>query len=149
MMSYHFGFSWKGLIVFLLPMIPNFFYFLIPTSSVPGTTNSHLTLNILEHGSQVMFIFLLIFVTRKQAPEILCPYTIGMAILLTLYFLLWILYFAGNINLVILLGMAVLPVLYFIVAEMWLYNYLALIPTILFGIVHIIITYIDFQSTYF
>jgi hypothetical protein len=33
-MNYYFGFSWMGLIVFLLPMIPNIFYFLIPGSDV-------------------------------------------------------------------------------------------------------------------
>ena len=73
LMNYYFGFSWKGLIVFLLPMIPNIFYFLIPASDVSGNNaNSHLILDVLEHGSQAIFIFLLIFVIRKQASEMLC-----------------------------------------------------------------------------
>ncbi|WP_315122000.1 hypothetical protein [uncultured Clostridium sp.] len=145
-MNYHFGFSWNGFIVFLLPMIPNIFYFLMPSSDVSGNNvNSHLILDILEHGSQAIFIFLLIFVIRKQASEILCSYTIGMGIMLIVYYMLWILCFTGKANLVILLGMAVLPVGYFILAEMWLHNYLAIIPKAFFGIVHVIITYMDFQ----
>ena len=145
-MNYYFGFSWKGLIVFLLPMIPNIFYFLIPAFDVSGNNaNSHLILDVLEHGSQAIFIFLLIFVIRKQASEMLCPYTMGMAIMLSFYYVLWIFCFTGNANLVILLGMAVLPVVYFVLAEIWLHNYLAVIPTAIFGIMHVIITYMDYQ----
>ena len=146
LMHYYFGFSWSGFIVFLLPMIPNIFYFLIPVSGISGNNvNKHLILDVLEHGSQAIFIFLLIFVIRKQTSEILYPYTIGMAIMLISYYVLWILYFSGKANLVILLGMAILPVVYFVLAEMWLHNYLAIIATALFGIVHVIITYMDFQ----
>ncbi|MEW9096465.1 MAG: hypothetical protein AB2417_15410 [Clostridiaceae bacterium] len=145
-MSYDFGFSWKGFIVFLLPMIPNISYFLIPSSDVSGNNiNSHLILDVLEHESQVIFIFMLIFLISKQTSEILCPYTIAMAIMLIFYYILWIFCFTGKTNLLILLGMAVIPVGYFILAEIWLHNYLAIIPTVLLGIVHVIITYMDFQ----
>ena len=145
-MNYYFGFSWYGFIVFLLPMLPNILYFLIPASTESGKNeNSHLVLDILEHGSQAIFIFLLIFVISRQTTEILCPYTIIMVISLFIYFVLWIFCFTGKANLIILLGMAVLPVVYFILAEMWLHNYLAILPTAFFGIAHVIITYIDFQ----
>ena len=144
-MNYYFGFSWKGLIVFLLPMIPNIFYFLFPAPEGAGNiANNHMILDVLEHGSQAIFIFMLIFVISKQTSKIQSPYTVGMAILLLFYFVLWILYFTGKANLIILLGMAILPVVYFILAEIWLYNYLAIIPTVLFGIVHVIITYINY-----
>ncbi|MCL6572310.1 MAG: hypothetical protein K6T88_11595 [Bacillus sp. (in: Bacteria)] len=145
-MNYYFGFSWKGLLVFLLPMIVNIFYFLIPTSDISGNkANNHLILEVLEKGSQAIFIFLLIFVIRKQASKLLSHYTIGMAILLISYYVLWIFYFTGSENLPILLGMAILPVVYFVLAEIWLHNYLAIIPTSLFGIFHLIITYMDYQ----
>lgn len=140
------GFSWKGLVVFLLPMIPNIFYFLIPASDVSrNNVNTHLILDILEHGSQSIFIFFLIFVISKQTSKFLCPYTINMAIMLIFYYFLWIFCFTGKANLVILLGMAVIPVIYFILAEMWLHNYLAIIPTAIFGVMHVIITYMDFS----
>lgn len=145
-MNYHFGFSLRGFIIFLLPMIPNIFYFLIPAADASGkNVNSHLILDIFEHGSQAVFFFLLIFVIRIETFEILSPYTIGMAIMLILYYILWIFYFTGKVNLVILLGMAILPVVYFILGEMWLHIYIAVIPTVLFGIVHVIITYMDFS----
>jgi hypothetical protein len=141
-MEYYLGFSWIGLIVFLLPMIPNIFYFVIPA---PGGSenkrNTHGILEVIEHGSQGIFIFFLIFVISKQTPEILCAYTIIMATALISYYVLWGFFIIGKANLVVLLGMAVLPVIYFIFAEIWLHNYLAIIPTIIFGIVHSIITY--------
>jgi hypothetical protein len=43
-----------------------------------------------------------------------------------------------------LMAMAVLPVIYFILGGIWLHNILAVIATALFGIVHIIITYMDY-----
>ena len=145
LMNYYLGFSMKGLIIFLLPMIPNIFYFLFPAPEVTGNiANNHIILDVLEHGSQAIFIFMLIFVISKQTSRIQSPYTTGMAILLIFYFALWILYFTGKANLIILLGMAILPVAYFILAEIWLNNYLAIIPTVLFGIVHVIITYINY-----
>jgi hypothetical protein len=41
--------------------------------------------------------------------------------------------------------MAIFPVIYFILKEMWLANYIAIITTVLFGMVHVIITYMSFQ----
>lgn len=144
-MNYYFRFSWKGLIVFLLPMIPNIFYFLLPApEGIGNIANNHIILDVMEHGSQAIFIFVLIFVMSKQTSKIQSPYTIGMATILIFYFVLWILYFTGKANLIVLLGMAILPVVYFILAEIWLNNYLAIIPTVLFGIVHTIITNINY-----
>lgn len=145
-MNYHFGFSLKGFIIFLLPMIPNLFYFLIPASDTTGNSvNSHIILDILEHGSQAVFFFMIIFIIRKQTYENICSYTVGMAIMLLFYYVFWFFCFTGKSNLIILLAMAILPVIYFILAEIWLNNYLAIIPTIIFGIVHVIITYMDFS----
>ena len=133
MIGYSFGFSWKGLLIFLLIMIPNIFYFLLPNSNVPGSAiNNHLTLDIIEHASQAIFIILLMFLINKQSSPMVSPYTICIAILLLLYYILWIFYFAGSKNLFILLGMAVLPVAYFALAEIWHHNFPAIIPSAIF-----------------
>ncbi|MFD1773873.1 hypothetical protein [Paenibacillus rhizophilus] len=148
-MNYFWGFSWEGLVVFILVMIPNLFYFWLPNSSGSGRTPSkHLILDIMEHGSQAIFIFLLVFLISKQGAPMLSPYTIGMAILLLLYYLLWIFYFRGYKNFTVLLGMAVVPVAYFILAEIWLHKIPAVVPTVIFGVTHIVITYIDYRSAH-
>lgn len=145
-MDYVFGFSWKGFLIVLLPMIPNLFYFLFPNViSSEKVENVHFRLDVIEHGSQFIYIALLIFVISNQYVSIQSLYVVGMVIFLLFYYVLWILLFAGNKNLMILICMAVFPVIYFILAEIWLHNFVAIIPTVIFGIVHIIITYIDFS----
>lgn len=145
-MNYYFGFSIIGLIVFLLAMLPNIFYFIksAPYASDKGSSK-HLILDILEHGCQGIFLFMLIFILRGQDIEIVCPYTIAMSTMLILYYSMWILYFKGIINLKVLMGLAIFPVIYFILAEIWLNNYIAIIPTVIFGIAHVMITYKDYQ----
>lgn len=148
-MKYSFGFSWKGFLIVLLPMIPNIFYFLFPNAILSGNVeNNHLILDIIEHGSQIIFIALLIFMITYKHVSLRSVYVIPMATFLLSYYALWILLFAGNKNLMILICMAVFPVAYFILSEIWLHNFLAIIPTAIFGIVHVIITYIDFYSSY-
>jgi hypothetical protein len=82
-------------------------------------------------------------VSRKDSPA-LCGYTILMLILLLTYYGLWIRYFTIGADFIMLMAMAVLPVIYFILGGIWLHNILAVIATALFGIVHIIITYMDY-----
>jgi hypothetical protein len=140
------GFSWKGLVVFLLPMLPNILFFILPDPNCPRlVTNNHLILNVIEHGSQAIFFALLIFGISKKVSPILCGYTIFMAILLLSYYGLWIAYFTTGTNFIMLMLMAIFPVIYFILAEIWLDNLLAIAPLTIFGIVHIIITYMDYS----
>jgi hypothetical protein len=144
-MRYSFGFSWKGFLIVFLPMIPNIFYFLFPNAISSGKVeNSHLILDVIEHGSQIIYITLLIFIITNKHVSLQSVYVIAIAIFLLSYYALWVLLFAGNKNLMILICMAVFPVIYFILAEIWLHNFLAIIPTAIFGIIHVIITYIDF-----
>jgi hypothetical protein len=140
------GFSWKGLMIFLLPMLPNILFFICkdPNGSM-AATNNHLILDIIEHGSQAIFIALLIFVVSKKDSPILCGYTIIMLISLLAYYGFWIVYFTAGTNYILLMSMAIFPVVYFILAEIWLHNILAIIPTLIFGIVHIIITHINYS----
>lgn len=145
-MNYFFGFSWKGFLVVLLPMIPNFFYFKFPNVISSGSpAKRHLVFDIIEHGSQAIYIALLLILITKQDVPIISPYIAGMGIFLLSYYALWILLFAGRKNLAILICMAVFPVVYFILAEFWLHNFPTMIPTAIFGIVHVIITYRDYH----
>lgn len=88
--------------------------------------------------------FLVFLISRHDSP-LLSPYTLGMAIFLFVYYLLWIFYFRGYKTLTVLLGMAVVPVAYFILAEIWLHKGPAIVPTAIFGFTHIVITYIDYR----
>lgn len=144
----HIGFSWKGLIIFLLPMLPNLLFFIYKDpNGVPSVANKHIILDIIEHSSQALFIVLLIFFVNKKTTPLFCGYTFLMTILLISYCGLWVTYFTIGANYLMLILMAILPVIYFILAEIWLHNFIAIIPTVVFGIVHIIITYINYYPT--
>jgi hypothetical protein len=140
------GFSWKGLVVFLLPMLPNVLFFILkdPNGRM-AVTNNHLLLDIIEHGSQGIYAVLLIFlVSRKESP-ILSGYMIFIVLFLLAYFGLWVAYFTIGANFTMLMLMAIIPVIYFIIAEIWLHNLPAVVFTAIFGIVHVIITYINYH----
>jgi hypothetical protein len=147
-LNYAFGFSAKGLIIFLLPMIPNLLYFLLPKKSnaFGNGYNKHIVLDIIEHGSQAVFVLMLVFLLNRQSSPVFSPYTLSFGIALIIYYILWGIYFSGNNKLFVLLGLAVIPVVYFILAEVWLHNLPAVIPTVIFGMVHSIITYIDWKK---
>ena len=140
------GFSWKGLAVFLLSMLPNVLYFILKDSNGRSViVNNHFLLDIIEHVSQVIFAVLLIFlVSRKEAP-ILFGYMVFISLFLLSYFGLWIVYFTVRVNFIILMLMAIIPVLYFILTEIWLHNLPAVVFTVIFGIAHLLITYIDYR----
>jgi hypothetical protein len=139
------GFSWKGIVIFLLPMLPNILFFILKDPNGSRVVmNHHFFLDIIEHGSQGIFIVLLIFIVNKKESPTFCVYTIFMAILLLSYYGLWVAYFTVGSNFFMLMSMAVFPMVYFILAEMWLHNLIAIVPTLIFGVIHIMITYIDY-----
>ena len=141
------GFSWKGFLVFLLPMLPNFLFFILPAlSGAKAAAKSPFILDIIEHGSQAIFFMLLIFWLSKKASPMLSLYTILMAVFLLFYFGCWADYFTVGANFTMLMLMAIVPVIYFLLSSIWLHNTIAIIPLAIFGITHIIITYINYRG---
>lgn len=140
-MNYIINFSLKGLLVFILVMLPNIYYFKQLKSVESSPKVNHRLLDILEHTSQMIFIFLLVFVVNKKETQFNSPLLIVMAILLVIYYVLWIFYIRKMNHILLLEGLAIVPVIYFLTAQLWLMNYPAMVPTILFGVIHVIITY--------
>ncbi len=140
------GFSLKGLVIFLLPMLPNILFFILPKpNSSLAVANNHSLLDIIEHGSQAIFFVLLIFGVSKTESPVLCGYTILMVMLLLSYYGLWLAYYTVGTNFTMIMLMAIFPVSYFFLAEIWLQNLLAIVPLTIFGITHIIITYRNYS----
>lgn len=149
-MGYTFAFSWQGLAVFALAMVPNLLYFLQPQMQVPGSgAVPRRWLAVLEHGSQAAFIALLVLLVSEQPIQTVNGYSIGMAAALLMYYVFWAVYFAGRgrVQLSVLLGLALLPVAYFALAALWLHNYPALLPITIFGIAHTAMTWLDYRAT--
>lgn len=140
------GFSWKGLAIFLLPMLPNVLFLVLknPNGRI-DIVNNHLLLDIIEHGSQGIYAALLVFLVSKKESPILSGYMIFIVLFLLAYFGLWVAYFTIGANFTTLMLMAIIPVIYFIIAEIWLFNLPAVVFTAIFGIAHIMITYLDYH----
>ncbi|MDF2803246.1 MAG: hypothetical protein K0S61_3149 [Anaerocolumna sp.] len=145
-MNYIINFSWKGLLIFALAMLPNIYYFKNLNKEANTPKGTHKLLDILEHGSQMIFVVLLIFIVSERESSFNNPFVLIIGTFLLIYYILWIYYIRDIKNLIILEGLAIVPVLYFLASEYWLYNYFAMIPTVLFGAIHSIITYKDYKT---
>lgn len=141
------GFSWRGLMVFLLPMLPNILFFIWKDPNVISAATHPFWMDVIEHGSQAIFAAFLIFLISSRPSPLLSRHTVMAAVLLLAYFGLWIAYFTVGASFIMLLMMAVIPVAYFILAGLWLHNLPAVLFTAIFGLTHILITYLDYYPS--
>ena len=148
MNNYNLGFSLKGFLAFMLVMIPNVIWMIVPPSNNPIAANSAMypLFDIITGISKAMMITLLIILIPKKnrhgkGKKIYIKFAL---FCLVIYYVMWILYYAGIINPWMLVGMAVFPSAYFIFVELWLNNYIAITPSAFFGIAHIAITFSNF-----
>jgi len=153
-MKYYFGFSWIGLVVIFLILVPNIFYFILPPTNVLQDANSEgIMLSILEHGSQMVMFFLFIFLIRDKKIEVNLFYMISMSIFLLLYYYLWSRYFMAGCDYTLLskslfgipAPMAVFPIAYFLLSALWFGNWPAFGTTLIFGAAHLAVCYVTFK----
>ena len=152
-MNMYLGFSFIGLIVFLLPMIINIFYVIFPpqiNGMDIGTQNKKFPiLEMIENVTRIAYAALLCVLVSRRSLEYTSPLLYISIVFLILYYIVWIRYFMSGRNsrilgtkfLFIPMPLAVFPVLYFIFAALWMNNYIATGVMIVFGIVHNIISY--------
>ena len=149
MKKYKIGFSVKGCISFLLVMIPNIIWAIVPPAhdTLAGNNAAYPIFDVLQNICRFLIIALLVFVIHKSEKENkqIKAYIVAAAVCLVGYYLSWVLYYAGNTNpWLLVMGLAASPSLFFIFVGLWLKNYLALIPSIFFAIIHIAVTFINF-----
>ena len=145
--NYEMGFSIYGIIIYLLLMLPNIVWQIFPpiNNLLLIDTVSYPILDIFEWIFRILIILFLIFLINKDKTKNKTSY-IGVAIaFLAIYYITWLLYYFGIVNpWIIILGMGITPVFYFSFAGLWLRNYLLLIPSLIFGIVHMIISILSY-----
>lgn len=149
MKHYTFGFSFKGFLAFMLVMIPNIIWMAAgPVNDIlAGNNAENPMLALVLNGSQWFMAALLILLKNKaENREKSVVLFLAAALCLGGYYVLWICYFAGIINPWFLVSMAVLPSMYFIFVECWMKNYIAIIPSVIFGITHTVITCSNYLS---
>jgi hypothetical protein len=106
-----------------------------------GNSSAYPILNIIEQAFGIMTVALLILLLNKGGGRNSNLY-IGLALLFLVgYDSAWIFYFSGVVSpWLIIIGIAAMPPLYFLFVGLWMKNYVALIPCLIFGITHIAIT---------
>lgn len=143
MKNYIFGFSLMGLILYALQLLPNIIWMLAPpiNNVLMKNSSAYPILNIIEQVFGIMTVALLILLVNKGGGRNSSLY-IGLATLFLVgYYFAWILYYKGVVSpSLLIIGIAAMPPLYFLFVGLWMKNYAALIPCIIFGVTHVAIT---------
>jgi hypothetical protein len=146
--DYGIGFSLKGLVAFMLVMVPNIIWMIVPPPNNPIAGNnapSPLLESVLVISQATMIALLIMLIPRgKRAGQGTNIFTGLASICLAGYYGSWIAYYAGIAHPWILVGMAALPSVYFIAVGLWLQNYVSLVPSVVFAITHTAITCFNF-----
>lgn len=147
MKKYQFGFDVWGLALFLLIMIPNFIWFSVPSPNDVLRQESVTPLfDMIASICQAIMIAAICLLIRKDVGKIAMRNKwlwICMAAII-IYFICWVEYYLGVTEKFILLSLSVLPCIAFITYEIDRKNWIALIPTLIFTVLHIIYSLLNF-----
>lgn len=144
--KYKLSFGIWGLLLFLIVMIPNFIWFVIPAPNDILRANSITeTIDIVASVCQVlMIVALCIFRNRESKKLCITPFMIISAGCCLLYFVSWIVYYGGIVNAIVILGLTIPPCLAFLFFAIDRKNGIALIPISVFTICHLIYGVVNF-----
>ncbi|GAA0388993.1 hypothetical protein [Paenibacillus motobuensis] len=149
-----FGFSFRGLVILLLVLLPNVLFYLYVSKDLSRSgqmMDRYPVISAIERGSQLLLMLALVFRVHAGEPSLKSKYVLGMGVFLLLYYALWTRYFAGggDYGLIsgsfpVYMGMAVFPSTYFALAGKWRKDRLGFALAILFGLSHTLNTYLNF-----
>jgi len=145
--NYKIRFSIKGLIIYWLLLVPNIIWQLFPpiNNVLLSSATSYPILDGVEWFFRTLILLILIFLVNKELSKNKTSYKWVAISFLAIYYVSWILYYLGIVNpWLIILGMVITPTFYFFFSGIWLRNYILLIPTVIFGIFHFIISILNY-----
>jgi len=136
-------FSWQGLILWLLPMIPNLLFFTIfKPKEQTIQKDGGIIFNLLEQGGRILYLFLLVCFSFFDPAAFRGFPLIGMGVFLGLYLVLWIFYFVKKSAKTVFFGkivgipfvgyMVIFPILYYLCVSIGMRNVLSLFALLLF-----------------
>ena len=138
--KYRFGFDIGGLLLFLIIMIPNFIWFAVPApNDILRNHSITETIDAVASVFQViMIICLCILKNRNQSQIHITPLIIITIISVAVYFISWVFYYGGITNAFVILGLTIPPCMAFLFYSIDRKNVVAVVPTIIFTICHLI-----------
>lgn len=146
----HFGFAWPAPVIFMLPMLINIVYAVLPPKTgTPAANGKYPFIEGVEQVTRILYLIVLCLLISNRGASLASPYLYIAAAFLILYYICWMRYFFTGRDLAVLgkpllcipQPLAVFPVLYFLFAALWLHNYPAVAVMLVFGIAHNIVTY--------
>lgn len=144
--NYKIGFDKLALLIFIIIMLPNIYWgFNPPINDALRNESITRVTDIIGMICQVVFITLLCIVVKKKKVKFKITLNIIMVILcIILYYIGWILYYNGITNAFVFMLLSLAPCFTFIFYEIDKKHKLAIIPTIIFTICHLIYATVNF-----
>lgn len=143
---YKFGFELGGLLLFLIIMVPNFIWFVVPApNDILRADSVTPMIDIAGSVFQVLFVVLLCVLKRDDVDKLKCSRFLFITIMAVgLYFAGWAAYYLGITNPIIIILLTLPPCIAFIFYSLDRKNILALVPVIGFTCCHLIYGLVNF-----
>lgn len=140
MKKYKFGFEVRGLILFLIIMLPNFIWFAVPApNDILRAESVTETADLIGSICQVIMVGALCVIANKDCPKFkFTPLIIGVIGCVLGYLTGWIFYYCGIANAAVVLALTALPCAAFLLFAVDRKNHIALIPAVGFTVCHLI-----------
>lgn len=148
------SFLWIGLVIFALPMLINIAYVMFPPAgkAEQPVVVTH-WIEIVEQISRIAYLFAVTLLVSRDKLGFRSVWFSLAAVFLVLYYAVWLRYFIGGREIVLLsrsflfvpMPLAVFPMLYFLCAAVWLHNLPAVILMTIFGAAHLTVSIQSFR----
>lgn len=134
-------FNIYGLLLFFIIMIPNFIWFVIKApNDILKVESVTPILDLIASIFQIIMVVFLCFSKNTNN-----KFNISSIISVILYFICWVLYYLSITNNLVIIGLCLFPCLSFLFYEIKIKNWIAMIPTIVFTILHLSYGIINFM----
>ena len=153
-MNLKFSFSWIGLVVFALPMLPNIAFVVFPpVGSAEAASAVPRWIERVEQVSRIAYLLSITLWVNREPLHFKSAWLCLAALFLILYYIVWIRYFAGGRDIALLnrpfllvpMPLAVFPVLYYLCAAVWLHSIPSAIIMLIFGATHLAVSLQSFR----
>lgn len=144
--KYRLSFDVWGLLLFLIIMMPNFIWFVLPAPNDILRANSITEMfDAVASVCQVLMIFALCFFRNIESKKMYVSHYIMIVIgCCLLYFASWLVYYAGIVNAIVVLGLTIPPCLAFLFFAIDRKNAVAILPISVFAIFHLVYGVVNF-----
>lgn len=146
MQKYKISFDPWGLLLFLLIMLPNCIWFILPApQDILRRESVTPVLDGIASVCQFLLVVSLCFIVNRTREKLRCTPSIFAAIVcILLYVLGWGFYYAGFANLPVIALLTVPPCLSFFFFSLDRKNYIAVLPIAVFTVCHLIYSIANF-----